>query len=237
MNKKVAQLTCYKGFFKAGKISGKGGFPIPVFPDMGSISTYPKKLKVLVEEMAKILKTWKPDLIASPDLRGVPYGTAVSLYTGVPFLMVRKEAKGCQLNKLIEGDFKKGQRVVIIDDAITTNQTKKESIRILRKHGLNVTGIIIFFNPWGDKTYTKKRKMSLQWLKDYKVKFEYLLSWEDCIKMWMEKGLVSKEFGQITIDFVKDPVNWGKKKENWQRFKKIAKDEKNLVFHKSFKEI
>ncbi|MDP3244568.1 MAG: hypothetical protein Q8M83_02820 [bacterium] len=47
MNTKVAELTCYKGLYKAGKVLSKTGFYVPLFPDMASLPTYPRKLKIL----------------------------------------------------------------------------------------------------------------------------------------------------------------------------------------------
>lgn len=237
MNKRVAELTCYKGLYKAGKVLSKTGFYVPLFPDMASMPTYPKKLKILAKEFARAIRPWKADLIASPELRGVPYGVAVSLETDLPFVMIRKKPKDVQLGNLIEGDFKKGQKVVIIDDGITTANTKKENIKTLRKAGLKVVGVIVFFNTWGDGTYLKGKKISFQWVKKYKTKFKYLISWEDSIKMWIKKGLISHGLGKMILVLIKDPGQWGANPANWQKFKQLAQNNKNLVFHQSFKEI
>lgn len=237
MNTKIAKLTCYKGFFKIGRIVTKVGYPVPLLPDMAAALCRPEKLKVIAKVTAEIVKRWKAEVIASPELRGVPYGTAVSLFTNLPFLMLRKKVKQYQLGRLIEGDYKKGERVVIIDDAISSSRTKIENIKVLRKHGLRVVGVIVFVNAWGGYVFSKTRAVKQTWFKRYGVKFAYLVNWSDCVKMWMKKGLMKKELGDLVLKMIKNPLRWGKRGENWQKFKELAKDEKNLVFHESFYKI
>lgn len=238
MNQKIAELTCFKGFHQAGRILSKTGFYVPILPDMGSIPTYPKKLKTIAREMAKMIKPWKPDLIASPELRGIPYGTAVSLETGLPFIMIRKKPKGYQLGKVIEGDFKKGQRVVIVDDGIASGKTKDENIAVLKTHGLKPIGVAIFFSAWKDRICSKIATMDIeQWARSRRLKFGYLVTWEDCIKLWVARGLMGRKIGELLLCFLDNPGVWEAKKENWKNFKELAKKEKNLIFHKSFKEI
>jgi orotate phosphoribosyltransferase len=75
----------------------------------------------ILEKVAEGLATKIPegiDLLAGPELGAIPLVTAVGLKTGIPFLLVRKRAKDYGTKKVVEGLYKEGQRVVLIEDVL-----------------------------------------------------------------------------------------------------------------------
>lgn len=72
---------------------------------------------------------------------------------------------------------------------------------------------------------------------DLSQKIKNFISWEDSMKMWVKKCLISRELGKMILTLIKNPGQWGKSSANWQKFKQLAQGNKNLVFHQSFKEI
>jgi orotate phosphoribosyltransferase len=76
------------------------------------------------------------------ELGGVPLATAVALRTGKPCLFVRKKAKEYGTCNLVEGGFVRGERVVVIEDVITTAGQVCMSIQEMRALGLDVSQVI-----------------------------------------------------------------------------------------------
>jgi orotate phosphoribosyltransferase len=82
------------------------------------------------------------DRLAGPELGAVALAAAVSLASGVPFVIVRKEQKDYGTNKAIEGVVNPGERVVLVEDVLTTGGEALRSAGVLKDAGVNVVGII-----------------------------------------------------------------------------------------------
>jgi len=99
----------------------------------------------ILDKVADGLVTKVPagiDLLAGPELGAIPLVTAVGLKTGIPFLLVRKKAKEYGTKKVVEGTFQDGQRVVLIEDVLTTGTQAVTAADSLKEIGLEVVKII-----------------------------------------------------------------------------------------------
>ena len=101
----------------------------------------PALLTAIAEEMAKLLPS-SCDGLAGLELGGIPLATALSLQTGLPCFYVRKEAKPYGTCNLIEGGVKKGSRLVVIEDVITTAGQVCTSIKQMREAGYIVEHVV-----------------------------------------------------------------------------------------------
>jgi orotate phosphoribosyltransferase len=77
----------------------------------------------------------RPDRIAGVVLGSVPLAAALSLATGIPYVMVRKEKKDHGTGKLIEGDLNPGEKVLVVEDVVTTAGSSIAAIKTLRENG------------------------------------------------------------------------------------------------------
>jgi orotate phosphoribosyltransferase len=82
------------------------------------------------------------DRLAGPELGAVPLATAVSLELGLPAVFVRKSAKAYGTAESFEGEIYPGERVVVIEDVLTTGSEALRSARALREFGANVIEIL-----------------------------------------------------------------------------------------------
>ena len=82
------------------------------------------------------------DRIAGPELGAVPLATAVSLETGIPSVFMRKTAKGYGTDKGIEGEIAPGERVLVVEDVLTTGSEAIRSAMALREFGADVVEIL-----------------------------------------------------------------------------------------------
>ena len=81
--------------------------------------------------------------LAAPELGAVLLGGAVSMETGLPLVLVRKEPKGYGTAKQLEGRFVAGERVTVIEDVVTTGGDSLRSIEALRNAGLDVIHLVV----------------------------------------------------------------------------------------------
>lgn len=81
--------------------------------------TKPDILRRLAHFLAELVPP-DTDRLAGPELGAVALATAVSLETGLPFVIVKKEAKDYATTRLIEGELQAGERVVVVEDILTT---------------------------------------------------------------------------------------------------------------------
>ena len=79
-----------------------------------------------------------PDRLAGPELGAVPLAAAAALASGIPFLIVRKAAKAYATEGLIEGVFEPGERVLAIEDVVTTGGALIAAVEVLRAAGLAI---------------------------------------------------------------------------------------------------
>ncbi len=102
-------------------------------------STRPDLLRDIAAGLAAKLPAYEPfDLLAGPELGAVAIVAAVSLACGKPFVIVRKGAKGYGTDKAMEGKAEVGQRVVMIEDIVTSGGAALMAVDRLREVGLDV---------------------------------------------------------------------------------------------------
>ncbi len=83
------------------------------------------------------------DRIAGPELGAVPLVTAISLDIGLPFVIVKKAGKGYATARQVEGELYPDERVVLVEDVVTTGSQAIESAAILRRMGVHVTDVLV----------------------------------------------------------------------------------------------
>ena len=101
----------------------------------------PDILGALGDAMAELIPPGV-DVLAGPELGGIPLATVLSLKTGIPFVIVRKEAKSHGTGQRIEGKLKQGDRVVIVEDVVTTGGQLIESARALEETGAVIQRVL-----------------------------------------------------------------------------------------------
>jgi len=104
--------------------------------------TDPVLLKRLGRHLAELVPK-ETQRLAAPELGAVLLGGAVSMETGLPLLLVRKEAKGYGTAKQLEGRFETGDRVTVIEDVVTTGGDSLRSVQVLRDTGLDVIQLVV----------------------------------------------------------------------------------------------
>lgn len=104
--------------------------------------TDPELLKRIGRHLAELVPK-ETERLAAPELGAVLLGGAVSIETGLPLVLVRKEPKGYGTGKQLEGRFTGGERVTVIEDVVTTGGDSLRSIQALREARLDVIHLVV----------------------------------------------------------------------------------------------
>jgi orotate phosphoribosyltransferase len=132
------------GALQFGEFTLASGARSNYYIDIKRASTDPKVLYLISQLMAESIQASgkRYDRIAGVVLGSVPLAAALSLATGIPYVMVRKEKKDHGTSKLIEGVLNKSDNVIVVEDVITSAGSSIAAIATLRESGAKVSDII-----------------------------------------------------------------------------------------------
>jgi orotate phosphoribosyltransferase len=153
-DKKVALQTAeYLLQIKAVKLSPKepftwaSGIKSPIYCDNRITLSFPVIRKFIKENFVRAIKESMefPDLIAGVATGGIPQGALVAEELNLPFAYVRTTKKDHGLTNLIEGKVEAGQKVVVVEDLISTGKSSLEVVNALREVGCKIAGMVAIF--------------------------------------------------------------------------------------------
>lgn len=129
--------------------------------DIKKASTNPNILKKIVEAMAKYVKD--NNIIAGMELGAVPLAVALSLETGNPYVIIRKEKREHGTGKQIEGMDVKDKKVIIVEDVATSGGSIMKSVNILHEKKAIVDEVIVVVDR-ENGTKEKLQKMNINFI-------------------------------------------------------------------------
>jgi orotate phosphoribosyltransferase len=137
LGRELVKASYLKGDFllRSGKRSNR-------YFDKFLFETEPALLKRLGKHLATLVPA-ETQRLAAPELGAVLLGGAVSMETGLPLVLVRKEPKGYGTSKQIEGRYEAGDRVTVIEDVVTTGGDSLRSAQVLRDAGVDVIHLVV----------------------------------------------------------------------------------------------
>jgi len=124
-----------------GEFTLRSGRKSTYYLDKYRFETQPDVLAELGKLFAEKAKAAQVDRVAGPELGAVALAAAASMFCGLPFVLVRNQKKGYGGDKLIEGVVNAGERVLIVEDILTTGSQVLEAAKVLEAAGCKVAGI------------------------------------------------------------------------------------------------
>ena len=178
------------------------GWKSPIYCDNRTILSYPDKRNLicnyLVLQIEKNLKNF--DIIAGVATGAIGIGMLVANKLNKPFVYVRSDRKKHGRKNSVEGFFQKNQKVVVIEDLISTGKSSLEACDSLLAEGLTIEGLVSIFNYNFD--VSKKN------FESKKIKYYSLCSYELLIKFAAKQNYISEKEIQKLKSWKSDPENW-----------------------------
>ncbi|HEY5570723.1 MAG TPA: orotate phosphoribosyltransferase [Bacteroidales bacterium] len=182
------------------------GIKSPIYCDNRKTLSYPVLRNFIKLELARLILEKYPnvDCIAGVATGAIAQGAMVASELGLPFVYVRSSPKDHGLENLIEGDLRPGQKVVVIEDLVSTGGSSLKAVEAIRQHGCEVLGMMAIFTyglPAAEISF-KEAKVTLTALSDYDTVVDVALK----TKYIGENDLETLE------EWRKNPAEWGKNK-------------------------
>lgn len=128
---------------KFGNFKLKSGMMSPVYIDLRVLVGYPVVLKKIAQSYVKILKKLKFKRMVAIPYTALPIVANIAAINNKPWIYTRKEVKQYGIKRPVEGEYKKGEKIVMVDDMITTGGSKIETVKPLNELGLNIKDIVV----------------------------------------------------------------------------------------------
>ena len=179
------------------------GWKSPIYCDNRIILSDSYSRNIIAENFAKIIKNKYRDteVIAGVATGAIGIGILVAQKLNLPFVYVRPEAKRHGRKNQIEGKFLQNQRVIVIEDLISTGKSSLNAVKALKDSKLNVLGMIAIFT-YGFEI--SKRNFSKN-----KVNLDTLCDYSQLLKKALETNYISEKYLETLSAWNKNPKNWG----------------------------
>lgn len=178
------------------------GWNSPIYTDNRKTLSYPETRSFLKVEMSRLIIENFPDaeVVAGVATGAIALGALVADTLGKPYIYVRSSPKDHGLENLIEGNLKPGQKVVVIEDLVSTGGSSLKAVEAVRNAGAEVVGMLAIFTyqfPLAEENF-KKAGVKLLTLGNYTamldaaLKINYIKGADlETLKLWRQ-----------------DPENW-----------------------------
>jgi orotate phosphoribosyltransferase len=178
------------------------GWNSPIYCDNRTVLSYPSVRNEIKEELSTLLmsKFGKPDVIAGVATGAIGIGMLVADFLNLPFVYVRPEAKKHGRKNQIEGKIDPNQKVVVIEDLISTGKSSINAVRALRAQDIKVTGMVAIFTYGFD--------VSLKNFKNENIKLETLSNYKTLVECALKNNYINSAELEELRSWNTNPSEW-----------------------------
>ncbi len=178
------------------------GWKSPIYCDNRKVLGFPFIRDFIKSEMCNVVfeKFPEAELLAGVATAGIAWGAMAADQLKLPYIYVRPKPKEHGLGNQIEGAYKEAQKVVVIEDLISTGKSSLQVVDVLKEAGMEVVGMVSIFTygfDVADKAFANAN-----------ISYHSLTNYPTLISLAVEKGIVSAETESLLLDWRKDPATW-----------------------------
>lgn len=178
------------------------GWKSPIYCDNRKTLSFPYIRDFVKSELCNVIFERFPEaeLLAGVATAGIAWGAMAADQLKLPYIYVRPKPKEHGLGNQIEGYYEAGQKVVVIEDLISTGKSSLQVVDVLQAAGVRVLGMVsIFTYGFNEATLAfEKAGIPLQSLTNY----------ETLIQLAIEKGMIGSDLQPVLLNWQADPANW-----------------------------
>ncbi len=183
------------------------GIRSPIYCDNRVVLSFPQARTQAKQALVTLSKNFPGiDIIAGVATAGIPHGVLLADALDLPFIYVRSKPKEHGKQNLIEGHYEKGQKVLVIEDLISTGGSSLESIKALKENGLEVIACLALFTyefPESTQRFMEEN-CPLFCISTYTILLEEALT----------TGYIDATQKEVLADWKNDPRNWYQHTQN-----------------------
>ncbi|MBX9734664.1 MAG: orotate phosphoribosyltransferase [Chitinophagaceae bacterium] len=179
------------------------GWKSPIYCDNRKVLSFPYIRDFVKSELCNVIFEHFPEAeaLAGVATAGIPWGALAADQLKLPFMYVRPKPKEHGLGNQIEGAYTEGQRVLVIEDLISTGKSSLQVVDVLRQAGVQIEGMVSIFNYGFDK--------AVQAFAAAGVRTRSLTNYPTLIELAIEKGLIEAGVKETLMEWSKAPEVWG----------------------------
>lgn len=203
--KAVAEKLLQVGAVKlspAEPFTWASGWKSPIYCDNRKVLSFPYVRDFIKSEMCNVIfeQFGEADMLAGVATAGIPWGAMAADQLKLPYIYVRPKPKEHGLGNQIEGAYEKTNKVLVIEDLISTGKSSLQVVDVLRNTGLEVIGMVSIFNygfSIADEAFKKAN-----------VPYKSLTNYASMIELAVEKGIVDPSTQDLLMQWRESPSTW-----------------------------
>ncbi len=178
------------------------GWNSPIYTDNRKTLSYPEIRSIIKVEMCRMILENYPeaDAIAGVATGAIAMGALVADTLNKPYVYVRSAPKDHGLENLIEGNLKPGQKVVVIEDLISTGGSSLKAVEAIRKAGCEVIGMVAIF--------TYQFPLAVENFQKAGVELLTVSNYSAMLEAAVETNYIQESDLEALREWRKDPANW-----------------------------
>ena len=178
------------------------GWKSPIYCDNRKVLSFPFIRDFIKSEMCNVVFENFADatLLAGVATAGIAWGAMTADQLKLPYIYVRPKPKEHGLGNQSEGFYEAGQKVLVIEDLVSTGKSSLQVVDVLKNAGLEVVGMVSIF--------TYEFDIAAKAFADAGVKYQSLTNYSSLIDVAIEKNIISADIQSVLMDWRKDPANW-----------------------------
>ncbi|MFP4525804.1 MAG: orotate phosphoribosyltransferase [Bacteroidales bacterium] len=204
--KRLLQINAIK-FNPANPYQWTSGWNSPIYCDNRKILSYPDLRSQVRDGFVQLINEYysKPDVIAGVATGSIAIAALTAEKLELPFVYVRSSPKKHGLKNLIEGVIKPNQKVVVIEDLISTGMSSLNAVKALREQDIKIMGMGAIFS-YNFDIATKN-------FDEYNCPLKTLTNYNNLIRTAVAEGYIKESDLAELEQWRKDPANWKKEKK------------------------
>lgn len=180
------------------------GWKSPIYSDNRLSLSHPHVRNFIKTSLGELVKSEFPEAqaIIGVATAGIAPGALVADEINLPFGYVRSEAKKHGMGKQVEGDIKPGQKVVVVEDLVSTGKSSLQAVQSLREYGCEVLGMVSIFTYGFDAA-----KLAFD---EAQCPYFSLSNYNVLVEVAASKNLIQPEQMNVLAEWRKSPETWSR---------------------------